>query len=916
MGTIQTPKYDNENVTLGYLKKILKETQSDNETSTDTQVQKNYSSQPNPPYYVNSLLLLDGQIYRCKKSRLQGSFDISDWVLVVDETPYEDFITNVYPLDKEDLQEQIDNKVESYVSETDPALEWTTDLEKEKHVGDYWRKQEGNTYKTYTYTKYFENPVRYSWVEADVPSSVYDLIDSKKTIFSSIPSKYNEDDLWLIEEGLSEDLLPNGCTYGDWVLATTNSDTYDKTHWTKSNGNVDLSQIEEKFYTKEIVDQKNEELWRETTTEIEKSKNEIELNVSQTYATQEKVTEVINEQTKQGNSISENTKKIGEIETTTTTLSETVSSLNIGVGEITTKVSETEKIVEEQNATIDNLEKTSLKSITPYYAVSDSNTVVPTTGWQLTMPTRASNEYIWRKDLLTYQDGSTEETNPYVVTGDKGNDGAQGPQGEQGIQGEKGETGATGPQGPQGEKGDTGATGPQGPQGETGKDGSNGSDGKSAYQIWLDAGNTGTEQAFLESLKGEQGLQGLQGPQGEQGIQGPQGEKGDKGDTGEQGPQGDTGATGEKGDSGLTSYFHIKYSSVANPTTASQMSETPSTYIGTYVDYTQADSTDPSKYTWSRFQGIQGEQGLSGTNGSDGKTSYLHIKYSDDGGVTFTSNNGETVGDYIGQYVDYTETDSTDPTKYKWSKIKGETGAQGEQGPQGIQGEKGETGATGPQGEKGETGATGADGKDAAIQSATAPEDTSQMWYDTVNDELKRYNETAGEWQVVNDYSKDINDLNNSINDVANDLNNTNQNLNNNYSTKNEVNELLESQKNEIQKEYTTLVTQTKTQVETSIIEKITTNGVTTLKNTLVTINGQGIMVATNQDLLNTLITNSSFKIRNGEFNLVNITPNGSEFKNTKLMGVTNFDDVVLYEEINHPTFGIGLAHYHLGVKQ
>ena len=55
-----------------------------------------------------------------------------------------------------------------------------------------------------------------------------------------------------------------------------------------------------------------------------------------------------------------------------------------------------------------------------------------------------------------------------------------------------------------------------------------GTDGKSAYGIWFDAGNTGTETEFLATLKGntgETGPQGLQGPQGIQGPQGPQGEK-------------------------------------------------------------------------------------------------------------------------------------------------------------------------------------------------------------------------------------------------------------------------------------------------------------------------------------------------------------------------------------------------------
>ena len=182
---------------------------------------------------------------------------------------------------------------------------------------------------------------------------------------------------------------------------------------------------------------------------------------------------------------------------------------------------------------------------------------------------------------------------------------------------------------------------------------------------------------------GAKGERGPQGEKGEQGIQGLQGLQGEKGEQGIAGPKGDTGEQGPQGESGKTSYFHIKYSDVENPTSSSQMTETPSTYIGTYADYTATDSTDPSKYTWARFQGIQGEtgeQGIPGTNGTDGKTSYLHIKYSDDGGQTFTSNNGETPGDYIGQYVDFAQADSTDVRSYTWSKVKGEQGEPGKDG--------------------------------------------------------------------------------------------------------------------------------------------------------------------------------------------------------------------------------------------
>lgn len=81
-------------------------------------------------------------------------------------------------------------------------------------------------------------------------------------------------------------------------------------------------------------------------------------------------------------------------------------------------------------------------------------------------------------------------------------------------------------------------------------------------------------------------------------------------------------------------------------------------------------------------QGPRGEQGIPGTPGADGKTPYFHIAYAN-------SADGKTGFDvvvsagkqYIGQYTDYdTPDDSIDPTKYSWTKIKGEQGDKGEQG--------------------------------------------------------------------------------------------------------------------------------------------------------------------------------------------------------------------------------------------
>lgn len=151
--------------------------------------------------------------------------------------------------------------------------------------------------------------------------------------------------------------------------------------------------------------------------------------------------------------------------------------------------------------------------------------------------------------------------------------------------------------------------------------------------------------------------------------------------------RGDDGIPGTDGEDGRTSYFHVKYSAVSNPSSSAQMTETPSKYIGTYVDYTQQDSNNPKDYTWSQFQGDPGENGIPGENGEDGRTSYLHIAYANSAdGWTDFSTTVSTGKQYMGQYVDFTERDSTNPDMYKWTKVKGENGQDGQDGSDGQDG--------------------------------------------------------------------------------------------------------------------------------------------------------------------------------------------------------------------------------------
>ena len=151
-----------------------------------------------------------------------------------------------------------------------------------------------------------------------------------------------------------------------------------------------------------------------------------------------------------------------------------------------------------------------------------------------------------------------------------------------------------------------------------------------------------------------------------------------RGVDGYDGKDGANGIPGKDGKDGKTQYTHLAYANSADGTKDFSVSDGNREYIGMYVDFVEADSTDPTKYTWSLIKGADGAQGVPGTPGANGKTPYFHIAYANsaDGRTGFSVDDSVNKL-YIGQYTDYTPDDSTDPTKYSWTKIKGEQGNAG-----------------------------------------------------------------------------------------------------------------------------------------------------------------------------------------------------------------------------------------------
>lgn len=184
--------------------------------------------------------------------------------------------------------------------------------------------------------------------------------------------------------------------------------------------------------------------------------------------------------------------------------------------------------------------------------------------------------------------------------------------------------------------------------------------------------------------QGGPGIQGLRGPKGDPGPQGAIGPKGDRGEKGERGLQGLQGLQGVKGDQGIpgpkgadgrTQYTHVAYADTISGSGFSQ-TNTNKAYVGVYIDFNATDSKNPADYRWTKWQGPKGEngkdgpQGIPGKPGIDGRTPYFHRAWANsadgrDGFSTTDSTNKR----YLGTYTDFTEVDSQDPTRYKWTAL-------------------------------------------------------------------------------------------------------------------------------------------------------------------------------------------------------------------------------------------------------
>lgn len=201
-----------------------------------------------------------------------------------------------------------------------------------------------------------------------------------------------------------------------------------------------------------------------------------------------------------------------------------------------------------------------------------------------------------------------------------------------------------------------------------------------------------TEWSEVKKLveDGEAGANGRDGINGAQGEKGDPGDKGDKGDPGNNGLDGYSTALVYLYKRSSASSVSVDWTDSLTYNFLSKMLATIPTGWNRYppsgsdplwvtaATASSRENTDTIAYTeWSSpvIMAENGQDGIQGPTGPDGRTTYLHIKYSDDG-ETFTPNQGEDMGAWIGMYTDFNIVDSLVFSDYEWHRFADDTELQ------------------------------------------------------------------------------------------------------------------------------------------------------------------------------------------------------------------------------------------------
>lgn len=583
---------------------------------------------------------------------LQESKDYSDGKL----SDYAETVTGSLG----ELQDQIDGQIETFYYDYEPTLQnkpasdWTSTAERKKHIGDlFFNKKTGYAYR------FMQDGATWGWTlvqDTDITKamkaaeSAQDTADHKRRVFVTKPQPpYDIGDLWSQGEDEGGDILT--CT-----VSRAKGASYVQSDWQKLNKYTDDTKAEEALEAASLARNMTMQLDNDYQgIPVDSDGNYTEFPECTTTATVMYGTQDITDNCTYTITTSQNIQGNWNKETKTYT----VTGLTADSGWVNIKA-----------AYLNNLVVSKQFSLAKQYAGPQGIPGIGTDGKTTYLhiqyapvqnPTEAQMSKTPNKYIGTYTDFSgVDSTDPTKYTWAKfeGDQGAQGPKGADGKSSYTWMKYATRP------------------------DGLDMSDNPDYVPLLDSAGSpildSAGEQIYTVTQATYIGIATNKDTATESTNPADYTWSRFRGVDGYDGKDGANGIPGKDGKDGKTQYTHLAYANSADGKTDFSVSDGNREYIGMYVDFVEADSTDPTKYTWSLIKGADGAQGVPGTPGANGKTPYFHIAYANsaDGRTGFSVDDSVNKL-YIGQYTDYTPDDSTDPAKYSWTKIKGEPGTAG-----------------------------------------------------------------------------------------------------------------------------------------------------------------------------------------------------------------------------------------------
>lgn len=567
-----------------------------------------------------------------------------------------------------ELQDQIDGQIETFYYDYEPTLQnkpasdWTTKEERQKHEGDlfFWKPNKETGEGGYAYRFFYDSTVgKWEWVlvqDTDITKALaaaqnaQDTADHKRRVFVTKPQPpYDIGDLWSQSEDEGGDILT--CT-----VSRAKGASYVQSDWQKLNKYTDDTKAEEALEAASLARNMTMQLDNDYQgIPVDSNGNYTEFPECTTTATVMYGTQDITNNCTYTITTSQNIQGHWNKENKTYTVTGLTADsgwVNIKATYLNNLVVSKQFSLAKQYAGPQGIPGVGQDGKTTYLHIRYAPVQNPTAAQMSKTP----NKYIG-----TYTDFSgVDSTDPTKYTWSKfeGDQGVQGPKGADGKSSYTWMKYATRP------------------------DGLDMSDNPDYVPLLDSAGSpildsTG-EQIYTVTQATYIGIATNKDTATESTNPADYTWSRFRGVDGYDGKDGANGIPGKDGKDGKTQYTHLAYANSADGTKDFSVSDGNREYIGMYVDFVEADSTDPAKYTWSLIKGADGAQGVPGTPGADGKTPYFHIAYANsaDGRTGFSVDDSVNKL-YIGQYTDYTPNDSTDPTKYSWTKIKGEQGNAG-----------------------------------------------------------------------------------------------------------------------------------------------------------------------------------------------------------------------------------------------